>query len=202
MNLNKNLIGYAISFISFIIPKITAEEIILFGSSARGEADKESDIDIFVNVKKDEKKIKETIDREINKFYKSKIAEVWINKGIKNIFSINVGNLDNWKLKRSIISDGIVLYGRYKETPNKLKAYYQFNLDSIKDITKRNFILRKLFGRKEKGYESPGIVFEKGGQKLGSLSFIVPAENAQEIIKILNDNKIKYKLFEFWSDEV
>ena len=47
-NLNyKELIAYASSFASFVIPKAEFDEIILFGSVARNEADKDSDIDLF-----------------------------------------------------------------------------------------------------------------------------------------------------------
>jgi len=77
---SKDLIAYASSFVSFILSKIKAKEIILFGSAARGEAGKESDIDLFVNVENNEKEIKKTINKEINKFYKSKIADFKRNK--------------------------------------------------------------------------------------------------------------------------
>jgi len=46
--LNKELIAYAASFISFILPKIDVDEIILFGSVSREEATKESDVDLFL----------------------------------------------------------------------------------------------------------------------------------------------------------
>lgn len=200
--ISKNLIAYASAFVSFIFPKISADEIVLFGSSARGEASSESDIDIFVNIKKDPAWIKEIVDKEILKFYKSKLAETWINKGIRNKISIKVGDLDKWKLKRSVISDGIVLYSRYKEVPKDTEGYSLFYLEPIKNIAKRNFILRKLFGRKEKGYEVKGVVEEFGGKKLSPLSFIVLLKHTQDIIKLLNSKKIDYSFFEFWSDGV
>ena len=199
---SKDLIAYASSFVSFILSKIKAKEIILFGSAARGEAGKESDIDLFVNVENNEKEIKKTINKEINKFYKSKIADAWILKGIKNPLAVKVGNLDKWKLKRSIISEGIVLYGRYKESPEKMRGFSYFNLSSIKNIAKRNFILRKLFGRKEKGYSAEGLLKKTNGKKLSSLSFVIPIEHTQETINLLNANKIDYKFFEFWSDQI
>jgi len=199
---SKNLIAYASSFVSFILSKIKAKEIILFGSAARGEADKESDIDLFVNVEDNKKEIKKTINKEINKFYKSKIADTWILKGIKNPLAVKVGNLDKWELKRSIISEGIVLYGKYKESPEKMRGFSYFNLSSIKNIAKRNFILRKLFGRKEKGYSAEGLLKKTNGKKLSSLSFVIPIEHTQETINLLNANKIDYKFFEFWSDQI
>jgi len=198
----KQLIAYASSFVAFILPRIDVKEIILFGSVARNEADKDSDIDLFFNVRQGEEKLKKVLKEELEKFYKTKIAEIWRLKGIKNDVKIKVGNLNEWKLKRSIISDGIVLYGKYKDMPEKIKGYTQFNLKPIKDITKRNRVFRKVFGRKEKGYLTKGIVEEVNGKKLSPTSFIVPIEKSQEIVKMLGSEKLDFKFFEFWSDDV
>ena len=201
---SKELVAYASSFVSFVLPKIDVEEIILFGSVARGEAGKESDVDLFFNIKneKTEKEIKKTIKNELEKFYKSKIAEIWGLKGIKNPIKFEVGDLNKWKLKRSIISHGIVLYGKYKELPEKTNGFVYFNLKPIKNITKRNRVLRNLLGRKEKYYSSEGILSKRGGKKLSALSFIVPLGKTEEIFKLLNSEKVDYSFFEFWSDEI
>ena len=140
----QELIGYAASFVSFILPKIDGvKEIILFGSTVRGEAEEESDVDLFIDIEKkdDEEKIKKIAKEELKKFYKSKIAETWLLKGVKNLINVNVGRLEEWKLKRSIISEGISLYGKYKETPKNMKALVFFNIEPIRDITKRNKII-------------------------------------------------------------
>ena len=200
-NLNyKELIAYASSFVSFVLPKINVDEIILFGSVARNEADKKSDIDLFFNLKKDENKIKEILKKEIVRFYKSKICEIWVLKGIKNEIRFEIGNLEKWKLKRSIISDGIVLYGKYKEVPEKMNGFVQFTLKPIKNITKRNRIIRKLFGRKEKKYSAKGIIEMLNGKKISTVSFIVPIEKSSEVIEMLGKEKVDYSFFEFWSD--
>lgn len=200
-NLNyKELIGYALSFAGFVLPKIKVDEIILFGSASRGEAEKESDIDLFFNVKQDEETLKKELKKELERFYKTKIYEIWGLKGVKNQIKIEVGNLDEWKLKRSIISEGIILYGKYKSMPEKTKGFVQFNLKPIKNITKRNKVLRKLFGRNERNYLSEGILSKIKGKKLSSTSFIVPIEKTKEVFDILKFEKIDYSFFEFWSD--
>lgn len=122
----------------------------------------------------------------MKKFYKSKIATIWSLKGIKNPIKFEIGDLDKWKLKRSIISDGIVLYGKYKSMPEKTKGFTFFQLKPIKNITKRNRVLRKLFGRKEKNYSTKGLLEKVKGKRLGASFFIVPIEKTQEIIKLLN----------------
>ena len=174
----------------------------MFGSVARGDFDEDSDIDLFINVVEDEKKIKEIAEKRLDKFYKSKISEIWSLKGIKNKIQINVGDLDKWKLKRSIISEGIVLYGKYNKVPGDMKGFAEFNLNPIKNIAKRNLILRKLFGRYEKGYSKKGFLEDVGGKKLSSLSFIVPLKNSNDVISLLNKHKIDYMFFELWSDGI
>jgi predicted nucleotidyltransferase len=205
-NLNyKELRAYASAFVSFILPKIEdVSEIILFGSTARGEADKKSDIDLFFNIENTEKEveIKKAVESELKKFYKSKIAETFFLRGIKNQIKINAGKLENWKLKRSIISDGIILYGKYREAPKNMKGYVYFNISPIKNIAKRNRIIRKLFGRKEKKYSLKGILDEISGKKFSSSAFIVPKEKSNNIIELLGREKVSYKLFELWTDEI
>jgi predicted nucleotidyltransferase len=198
------LIAYASAFVSFIFPKIEdIKEIILFGSTARGEADKESDIDLFFYTeKKHEEKIKAVIKEELKKFYKSKIAQIWALKGINNLISANVGELEEWELKRSIISDGILLYSKYKEVPEKMGDFIFFNIVPIKNIAKRNKITREIFGRKEKVYSKKGILEEYNGKKISPTSFIIQKTNASKIIDLLGKEKIDYTFFEFWTDEI
>jgi len=196
-----NKIPYASAFVAFILPKLdNIKDIILFGSVARDEDDENSDIDLFINIneKKDEQKIEDKLKKEIPKFYKSKIAEPFVLRGIKNEIKIHVGILDEWKLKRSIISDGITLYGKYKELPKKQKHLMLFTFDPIKNITKRNKITRLLFGRKEKGYLKSGLLEQFEGKKLSPTCFIVPIEHSKGVIKIFSREKVSYRLFEFW----
>ena len=201
--LHKELIAYASSFASWMIPKIDAEEIILFGSTARGDFEEKSDVDIFINIKGNEKKqeeIENISSKELALFYKSRAYETWKLKGVARNIHIAIGNLDEWKLKRSIISNGIILYGRYQSMPKNTKAFTQFVMQPIQNITLRNAIIRTLFGRKDKKYTLDGLIVRRGGKKLSSLSFIIPHSHAQEIIRLLNKNKVRYILFDFWSD--
>ena len=196
-----DLVAYAGSFVSFVLPKIDVDEVILFGSVARGEADEESDVDLFFNVK-GKNNFKVVIKRELERFYKSKVAGVWSLKGVKNFIRFEVGELDKWKLRRSVISDGIVLYGKYRGAPEKMEGFVFFNLKPIRDIAKRNRILRKLFGRKEKSYFVDGVVDGMSGKRLSPTSFVVPIGRSQEILGMLNSEKLDFSFFEFWSDGV
>jgi predicted nucleotidyltransferase len=202
---SEDAVSYAMAFVSFVFPKLEGiNEVILFGSAARGEADKESDIDLFFDVarKDDEEKIRNLLKEESGKFYKSKIFEMWQLKGIRNSFSINVGVLGEWKLKRSIISDGIIIYSKYKESPKDMKAYVYFGLEPIKNIARRNKIIRKLFGRKEGNKITKGEIEQVNGKRLSPSSFVVGKQMAGKIISILDTEKAKYRFFELWTDQL
>lgn len=201
MKINQsNLIAYANAFVSFVLPKIEVDEIILFGSVARGEADKKSDIDLFFNTGK--KESKSILNMELQKFYKSSIYETFALKGITNLIKVEMGKLENWKLKRSIIGEGIVLFGRYRDIPDNLNAYTLFILSPIRDITKRNRVIRLLFGRTEKSYNVKGKVEEIGGKKISPVSFIIPQSKSHDLIKALRSEKVNFSFFDFWTDEI
>ena len=205
LKLNKEvLIGYAESFVSFVIGDIgnKINNIILFGSTARGDFTEKSDIDLFFDIKnRDEiKNIENILKNKLSKFYKSLIFKNWNQKGVKREISVHVGILNEWKLKRSIISNGIVLYGKYREIPGNLKQYIIIVNDSIKDIAKRNKVEREILGRKEKKYIKDGVLKSLGGNVLSNRVLIIPAENSDKIITLFNKEKVHFKLYEIWMD--
>jgi len=204
LKLRKNeLIAYAGSFVSFVLDRLkyNIKEIILFGSVARGDFSKDSDVDLFFDIL-DEKKTK-LIERELRiiekKFYNSKIFELWKQKGIKNEIKVKVGVLNKWKLKRSVISDGIVLYGKYK-SEIKEKGFVMITFEPIKNVTKRNKVIRILFGRKELGYSKRGLIRKLEGKQIAPTVFYASLQFADQVLEILKKEKVNYKIFEFWSD--
>lgn len=201
------LIAYAESFTSFLLrhsslKSADIKNVVLFGSVVRDEASEESDVDIFIDLF-DQGRIKELekISKEsLKDFYSSNTFEQWKLRGISNEIKIKVGILARWALKRSIISEGISLYGKYKELPKKLNHFSLFAFEPIKNITKRNRIVRELFGRKEQAFQKEGLIQILGGMRLGSTVFLVPVSVSDQIIKILNKEKVKYKILELWTD--
>lgn len=191
-NLN-NSIAYAQNFLSFLFLEKKAdkiEKIYLFGSAARNEMHKESDIDIFL-----ESKDEIEITSSINKFYRSKDYEKWKYLNFTPKISVKTGRLDEWELKDSILSDGILLYSKIAaeikggkkviitfEFPQKKKHYLKFT--------------RTLFGRNEKNFKDIGILEKLKGEKIGSNSIIVPKENLKEFLKVFHELKVEYKLKE------
>jgi len=195
--------SFAFSFASFLIEKIDLDEInkiILFGSVARGEATKESDIDIFIDTKNI--KIKNNLPKIINSFYESFMYKnYWELKNIKNEIKCIVGDLEKWKLKRSIISNGITLYGKTMgEIKGKTFCLFKVNVGG--KINEKLKIWRKLYGYKQKtrkkDYYIKGLIEES--EKIAPGIFIIPISKSQKIMDFLKKEKLKYQLIEFSTD--
>lgn len=200
------IISYALSFTSFILDSPISNKInkiILFGSAARGDFTKESDVDIFID---GDEKLEPELTKLHNLFKSSRAYKTWQLKGIKNELSLKVGDLSKWSLRREVISSGILLYGKYNELP---KAAHYYALIKVEKITQKKSaqqikIFRKLYGYSQKVgkkvYHWKGLVAEVQGKKLGRGVFIIPMEHRQEIISFLNKNHISYAIYELWSD--
>lgn len=187
------------NFSSFLVGQVEVKSVILFGSVARNNFDDESDIDIFVECdKKDEKKINDLLEL----YKKTEEYEKFKLEGVKNEISVKSGSLEEWKdLKRSIISGGIVLYGSYHGTPDKLnhKLLFLLNFEGISRTTKIK-VWRNLYGYKQKVGKKVYINKGKIEKKIGRGAFLVPIQDSQEVISYLNGNKIKYSLFDVWME--
>ena len=205
MLLNK-IVAYASNALLFVysdeklFDKI--RRIYLFGSSVRWEfSTKKSDVDIFIDCnEKDEDFVRNMAELAISKFYKSNDFKKWKLLNIKNKLSIHSGNIDEWDLKNSILSEGILMYGKampQKDMPKKVL----FTIALPKKKKEYLRITRKLYGRKDKDFVSKGIIEEMNGEKLATNAFIIEGIRSAEIIKILNKEKIDYKIREFFQIE-
>ena len=202
----EDLIAYSASFVSLLLEEpITKyiDAIILFGSIVRGNFDEESDIDMFIDTKKD---IEKEVQRTLMLFRKSMTQKKWELKGVKNELSIKVGEVKKWGLKRDILSDGIVLYGKYKAVPENVE-YYLLIKPSFKKFSKGKQvkIWRKLYGYRQKVgkkiYNSPGLIENTGGKRLEN-GLIVPMKNKKQVVEFFNKLKVEYTVNEIWSDNL
>ncbi len=206
--MNYKLIAYSQDFSSFLMEKLGEKsdnvvQIILFGSVARGEAEKDSDVDLFIET------IDSTLEERINeikeKFYSSvKVKKYWELLEVKNEFHLTIGKIKEWDdLKRSLIANGITLYGKYHGAP-KLQHFYLFLVNPGTKRSKNVSIWRSLYGYKQrvgnKIYEKEGLVKQYNGRKLARGVFIIPSEHASKLISFLKKNKFTYKIIQSWQE--
>jgi len=203
--MKSRMIAYALDFTSFLLEsRVEPKKVILFGSVVTGESDRESDIDIFIDIdESEEKKI-----RNVLKIFDKTFGDKWRLKGVQNQLSLKVGNLEKWpKLKRSIQSYGILLYGKYSETPENMKSYLLFRLNfSRMPRAKKVSIWRKLYGYSQKvgrkNYEKKGIIESLGGKKVEKSVVLIPTGNSQKFKEFLNKNRVDFLVNEIWSDNL
>src|SRR3989338_1480941 len=145
-----DLISYAADFASFLIKSINIDnikEIILFGSASRMEADKDSDIDIFINVAKKDTKLEKNVKEAKEQFFgSSKYKNYWKLLGVTNNINIIVGLLEDWELENSIASTGITLYGKYQRKPLKGKDAVLLVWENVKPDSTRVLLNKNMFG--------------------------------------------------------
>ncbi|MBI2576754.1 nucleotidyltransferase domain-containing protein [Candidatus Woesearchaeota archaeon] len=193
-------IAYAQNFLSFVfLNPIAAGRIrgvFLYGSAARGELEKGSDIDLFFDISEEEDKELEGIGRSsLSKFYSSRDNEKWRLLKFSFPLSLQMGNLEKWELEKSIASEGISLYSRNPES----KAPERMVLFIIRlPKQKRSYLslVRHLFGRTEKEYSGKGFLAGIGGERLSSNVILLPKENQNPMVEFLNKRKIDYRIKE------
>ncbi len=177
------------------------ERIILFGSVARDDAEKESDIDIFIEAKKKTKKFEKEIKKIEEKFYNSREASLFKLKGVNNKFNIKIGKLEEWKeLERSVASTGIILYGPYetKKLPSGVKHSVIVFWNKIGK--NRGAFLNRIYGFKIKNKKYEGLISKFSGKKLGKSCLMLPIQYKKDILKLLRDYEVEAKIVEVFSE--
>lgn len=193
------LVSYASDFVSFLIQNIKDTEkiksIILFGSSARGEAGKESDVDIFVDVTNNEKETEKEIKDITNKFFSSvKFQKYWKLLNIKNEISVIVGKINEWKLKDSILGSSIVLYQKYSPILDNGKNKTILSWGNIKPNSRRVMLNKKIFGYKHYKKYYRGLIEQYEGKKLGTNVILISTEHLTLFLKEFHKFKVPAKI--------
>jgi len=192
--------SYAISFVSFIMknPRLASKisGIILYGSVAKSASDKDSDVDIFIEVENNTAKLRKDVDSALKDFYRSKEAIIFKLAGIDNEIKPETGRLDDWPdLKRSILSDGIVLWGRMERgKPKGTKHMVIFHWDNVEK--NRGAFLNKVYGYKAGGKKYEGVISRNGGSKLGKSCIMLPIGCREKMIEIIKKYGVSAKAVE------
>jgi len=184
--------------------------ILLFGSVAKGEADKRSDVDFLVvfdttkNKFKDENKIF-SLSQELGRKYDKTVQVVFSNR--------NFDKLER-KFIETVLREGIILYGNLPSVRTDkllLEPYSIFDFEASKlDKSNRNKLDRILKGYetkkkyKSKLYKSSseGLIKKYESKKLGPSSFIVSFKNSNIFEELFRNFKIKYKKLDVWIPKV
>ncbi len=194
--------SYASTFVSFLLRKVgpkRIDRIILFGSVAKGESTKDSDVDIFIDTRE---KIKDRIEKVVKDFYKSREAAIFRSRGIDNEIAVKVGELKKWKeLHRVITSTGIVLWGEFqaKKRPIGSKHEVVFHWDKIGK--NRGAFLNKLYGFRVKDKEYKGLLEKLGGRRMGKSCIIIPHQHKEKIYELIKKYKVEAKTLEVFALE-
>src|SRR3989344_9002901 len=86
--------------------------------------------------------------------------------GIENSISVKCGELKKWDISDPIKKEGIVIHST--SLSYGLRKHFLLKIDPIKNIAKRNRIIRKFFGRNELKRKESGIVELIGGTVIDS----------------------------------
>ena len=196
--------SYASYFTAFLLSSLKNTDnlirIVLYGSAAKGEATKESDVDIFMEVRKKTRRFENELKRVEEGFYKSREASLFKAKGVENRFSIKCGDLKSWKeLYRSIASTGVVLYGPYEahELPSGTKHYIIVFWERIG--RNRGSFLNKLYGFKVKDKRYRGVLLKSDGRKLGKSCIMLPIQYKNDIFMLLRKHEVKASVLEVFT---
>ena len=193
--------GYANYFVAYLFNNLKSvdniKRIVLYGSAAKGETNKDSDIDLFIEINRKNEKFSKEIYKIEKNFYESREAALFKSKGINNKFDIKIGFLKDWKLLyRSIASTGIILYGHYEaeELPSGVKHFIIVFWDKIEK--NRGAFLNKVYGFKIGNKRYSGMLEKFGGKRTGKSCIMLPIENKDDIFRLLREHKVNARTIE------
>lgn len=183
---------------------------ILYGSVAKGNADRRSDIDMFLvfSTPHDPEKGKEF---EVAHKIASEIQE---ELGVTNRFQFVFSNLklgvDEGFLE-NLCKEGVIIWGRpIIVDVNKLqlspKTIVSYDISGLSNYEKLR-IHRALYGyevervHKGKRYvsRSRGLLAEVGGKRIGRAVILIPRESTRYLKRVFDESKVKYRALEVWS---
>lgn len=196
--------SYSTYFVAYLLNNLKNVEninrIVLYGSVAKDEALKDSDVDLFIEVKKKSKRFESEVGEIEKRFYQSRESALFKSKGIDNKISIKLGKLMEWKdLYKSVASTGIILYGPYeaRQLPSGVKHYAIIFWDKIGK--NRGSFLNKVYGFRIRKKYYAGLLIKYNGKKLGKSCIMLPIQCKKEIFNLLKKHDVSAKIIEVFS---
>lgn len=172
------------------IPSLTA--VVLFGSVARGVADRRSDIDLLVIFDTEEDK-EENNERLLDILKRYKDLPLALTK--KTAEEISKDPDFFYK----VFQEGYVLYKRpgtdvlpAAVTGEKHEIVYTYELKDLTQVKKTKFN-SALFTREKKKYRYPGILERVNGKSLGPGVIKVPANAEEKIDGLMEEHGVNYE---------
>lgn len=165
--------------------------VVVFGSIAREDFNKTSDIDVFI-ITEEKSKYNFVIDQ---------IASIKSKRPIQPV----VRSLDELEktddtLLKNVLKEGKILYWNGTVDIDitkvlKLNPYIiiSFNLGGLKQTTKVRFNY-ELYGKRKQG----GILRNLDGERIGKSSVVVPDKYRENILKVFKSYFIEYKTTDIW----
>jgi predicted nucleotidyltransferase len=188
-------------FLMSIVEKVPSiQAAVLYGSMARGDYDKRSDIDIMLIV--------DTEDREgLNTIISEVITELQPHREIRTVVT-DLHDYDE-DYYQNVFREGRVLYGKVILTPENLalKPYLILSYDlsgkpntlQVK-VSKRvhGYISKKVIDGEEKIYRYDGIEKKYNGKIISKSAVMLPFDYGSEFAEELKVLQVPFKIFKVW----
>jgi predicted nucleotidyltransferase len=189
--------GYAADFVGFLIAKLTAKdlslirEIIFFGSSARGEAKPESDIDLFIDTSAP-KQIERQAEAAWAEFEDSvKVKDYWRLLGVRYPISLKVGEARSWtSLADALREDGRVLYGRYRPEVPEGTSKILLSWENVRSGNARTNLYRNIFGYTASGKRYDGLLARHGGERVTKGAILISLDAMKEFQELFRKLRV------------
>lgn len=190
-------LAYASDFVSYVLQKLTpaelglVDQIVVFGSAARGETTSESDVDLFVQTRA-VRQLKGRLAKLVDDFESStRVRDYWRPLGVQLPLSIKVGQPEGWAvLPAALAEHGRVLFGPYRPAHTGQAVGAIFTWENVSAPGTRTNLYRNLFGFISHGKRYPGLVERIGGRRLGKGTIWVPLEHAQAVRELFRGYRI------------
>jgi predicted nucleotidyltransferase len=175
--------------------------VLIFGSVARGEAEKQSDLDLCIISSKREKRNVSDFLLDMEKKYNKDINVIFTDSEFKDL---------SRQFIETIIKEGVVLKGKIPEISVQrleLEPYeiMKYELTSLSQTDKMK-VKRLLYGsksiKKYKGKvyhsEKNGLVKKFGGIRMGIASILIPERHAGEVERALREHGARLRKYTVW----